>query len=128
MCIRAQAVLLCTFIVAIATAAPNQFVARYLPIGISGSSTLLAVDASGNLFVVATVEEPSGQEQIHAIKTDGQGNQLASFDFGSATDAPAGAAVDPQGNLVIVGTTNARAFPVVSLPGLTSYIESLVPA
>jgi uncharacterized protein (TIGR03437 family) len=120
MCIPDRVVLLFTLIAAIATAAPNQFVARYLPIGSSGSSTSLAVDASGNLFVVATVEEPSGQQQIRAIKTDGQGNQLASFDFGSATDAPAGAAVDPQGNLVIVGTTNARGFPVVSLPGLTT--------
>ncbi len=104
----AGAALFFTLITAVATATPNQFVARYLPIGISGSANLLAVDASGNFFIVATVEEPSGQQQIRVIKTDSQGNELASFDFGSGSDAPAGAAVDPQGNLVMVGTTYAK--------------------
>jgi Beta-propeller repeat len=99
---------LIALITAVATAAPNQFVTRYLPIGISGSASLLAVDASGNFFIVATVEESSGQQQIRAIKTDSQGNELASFDFGSGSDILAGAAVDPQGNLVIVGTTYAK--------------------
>jgi uncharacterized protein (TIGR03437 family) len=99
---------------AIATAAPNQFVVRYIPIGTYGSTAAVAADTSGNFFVVATVQEPSGQQQIRAIKTDAQGNELASFDLGSGSDAPAGAAVDPQGNLVIVGTTYAQSFPLVS--------------
>jgi len=88
----------------------NPVCRRYLPIGISGSASLLAVDASGNFFIVATVQEPSGRSQIRAIKTDGQGNELASLDFGSGSDVPAGAAVDPQGDLVIVGTTMRRVF------------------
>jgi uncharacterized protein (TIGR03437 family) len=112
--IPAGAGLFFTLITVIAIAAPTRFVARYLPIGISGSATSLTVDSSGNLLVVATVEEPSGQQQIRAIKTDAQGNELASFDFGSGSDAPAGAAVDPQGNLVIVGTTYAQSFPLIS--------------
>jgi uncharacterized protein (TIGR03437 family) len=119
MCISIRTVLFLTLIAVIATAAPSQFVARYLPIGTSGSATSLAVEASGNFFVVATVYEPSGQQQIRAIKTDSQGNQLASFDFGSGSDVPAGAAVDPQGNLVIVGTTYAQSFPLASPASLT---------
>ena len=99
-----------TLIAGSASAAPNQFVARYLPIGTSGSASLLAADASGNLFIAATVQEPSGQQQIRAIKTDAQGNKLAMLDFGSGSDVTAGAAVDPEGNPVIVGTTFAQSF------------------
>ncbi len=95
-------------------AASNQFVARYVPIGTSGSSNLLAVDASGNFFVVATVQETSGFQQMRATKTNAQGNVIASFDFGSGSDIPAGAAVDAEGNLVLVGTTYAPNFPAAS--------------
>jgi len=105
-----------------AAPAPNQFVARYESFGessgTSGSADLLAVDASGNFFIVGTVTEPSGRPQIRAVKTDPQGNVLAQFDFGASgqnlPDAPAGAAVDPQGDLVIVGTTYLQNFPLVS--------------
>ncbi len=114
----ARALLFFIFIAAGVCAPPNQFVARYLPIGAAGSAAALAADLSGNLFVVATVQEPSGRQQIRAIKTDAQGNVLASFDFGGTSytspDAPAAAAVDPQGNLVIVGTTSSPDFPLVS--------------
>ena len=114
----ARALLFFTCIAAGFCATPNQFVARYLPIGASGSAAALAADASGNFFVVATVQEPSGRQQIRAIKIDGQGNILASFDFGGTSftspDAPTAAAVDPQGNLVIVGTTSSPDFPLVS--------------
>jgi uncharacterized protein (TIGR03437 family) len=113
--ISVHAMLLFILAAASVTAASNQFVARYLPVGATGSSDLLAVDASGNFFVVATVVEPSGSPQIRAIKTDPQGNEIASFDFGSGSgDTPSGAAVDPQGNLVIVGTTYSPNFPLVS--------------
>lgn len=96
-------------------AGSNQFEARYVPIGASGAADLLAVDGSGNFFVVATVQEPSGLPQIRAIKTDGQGNVLASFDFGgSSGDMPSGIAIDAQGNPVIVGTTYSADFPLVS--------------
>src|SRR5579863_2097722 len=100
---RASLLILTALIPASAMASPNQFVARYLPIGVSGSSNLLAVDSSGNFFIVATVEEQSGLQQIRAIKSDPQGNVIASFDFGSGSDVPAGAAVDPLGNLVVIG-------------------------
>ncbi len=101
-------------------AAPNLFVARYVPIGTSGSTSLLTVDASGNFFIVGTVTGPSGRPQIRVIKTDSQGSVLASFDFGGSSDngpdTPTAAAVDPQGNLVIVGTTNSQDFPLVGPP------------
>jgi hypothetical protein len=75
-------------------------------------------DGSGNIFVVANVTEVSGRPQIRAIKMDPLGNVLASYDFGGSSrsfaDAPSGAAVDPQGNLVIVGTTASSDFPLVS--------------
>ncbi len=115
MCISFRAILFFSFVASSLIAAPTQFVARYVAIGASGSSDLLAVDASGNFFIVGTVVEPSGSPQIRAIKTDPQGNLIASFDFGSgAGDTPSGAAVDPQGNLVIVGTTYSPNFPLVS--------------
>ena len=98
------------------SAAPNHFIARYLPFGVSGSADLLAADASGNFFVAATVQETSGFQRLRAIKTDSHGNILASFDFGSGSDVPAGAAVDAEGNLVLVGTTDAPSFPAVSPP------------
>ena len=82
----AGAALFFTLITAVATAGPNQFVTRYLPIGISGSANLLAVDASGSFFIVAMVEDPSGQQQIRVIKTDSQGNELASLDLTNRVD------------------------------------------
>ena len=75
---------------------------------------VLAADASGNLFAVGLVTEPSGRQQIRVIKTDPSGNPLASFDFGgSAQDTVASAATDTQGNIVIVGSTPSTDFPIV---------------
>src|SRR4029077_11182698 len=74
----------------------------------------LAADSAGNLFVVSNVTEPSGRGQIRVFKTDPQGKTLASMDFGgSQDDGISGAAVDPQGNLVIVGATSSPDFPLV---------------
>jgi hypothetical protein len=120
MCNSVRAMLLFVVATASAIAASNQFVARYVPITGPTGALLLAVDASGNFFIVATVQEPSGRPQIRAIKTNPQGNVLASFDFGGSSisfpDAPYGAAVDPQGNLVIVGFTSSQDFPVAGPP------------
>jgi len=96
----------------IGLAAQSQFVARYLPVGNAGTARLLASDNEGNFFAVATVQEISGRPQIRAMKTDSQGNVTASFDFGgSVFDVPSGAAIDPDGNLVIVGTAYSPDFP-----------------
>jgi uncharacterized protein (TIGR03437 family) len=110
--------LLGIFFAAGALPASNQVIAHYVDIGSQGMSKLLAADSVGNLFVVSTVTEPWGSPQIRIVKMDPQGNSLASFDFGGTydfpADAPAGAAVDPQGNLVIVGTTQSFDFPLVA--------------
>jgi hypothetical protein len=107
-----------TFIAACSRAASNQIVARYAPIGASGSASVLVTDGAGNIFVVANVTEVSGRPQIRAIKMDPQGNVLASYDFGGSSrsfpDAPSGAVVDPTGNLIVVGTTASSDFPLVS--------------
>jgi len=98
--------------------AASQVTAHYVDIGNQDMSELLAADSAGNLFVVSTVIEPWGSPQIRVVKLDAQGNTLASFDFGGTynfpADVPAGAAVDPQGNLVIVGTTQSSDFPLVA--------------
>jgi len=113
----ARAIVLCLSL-ALSAVAGDQFVARYLPIGTSGAAASLAEDSSGNLFVVSTVVEPTGVPQIRVTKTASQGNILASFDFGGAevydSYTPSAAAIDPQGNLVIAGSTNALDFPLVS--------------
>ena len=101
--------------VAASPAAPNPLLVRYLQLGDQSQARLLASDSAGNLFAVSTVVKPSGRPQIRVIKTDPQGNVLASFDFGgSSRDVPNGAAVDPQGDLVIVGRTASSDFPLVS--------------
>lgn len=110
-----RAVLCFLLLAASLDAGSNQFEARYVPITASGAADLLAVDGSGNFFIVAMVQELSGLPQIRATKTDPQGNVLASFDFGGSShtyaDTPSGIAIDPDGNLVIVGTTDSVDFP-----------------
>jgi hypothetical protein len=82
-------------------------------------------DASGNLFIISYIVTASGRPQIHIDKTDPHGNIIARFDFGGSdngiglTDSVAGAVIDPQGNLVIVGTTSSADFPLLS-PLITS--------
>lgn len=95
----------------------NHVIAHYIDIGDQGQSQLLTVDGAGDLFVVSKVVEPWGRPQIRATKTDPAGNVLASLDFGGSNlqvlDTVSGAAVDIQGNLVIVGSTYSEDFPLV---------------
>lgn len=94
----------------------QQVQAHYLDTGNHFQARVLANDGTGNLFIVSNTIAISGRPQIRVIKTDPQGNILASLDFGgsSLTDLPAAASTDPQGNLIIVGTANSFDFPVVS--------------
>ena len=98
--------------------AASHFLTHYLDVGSQPQARLLAADGAGNLFVVAMVTEPSGRPQIRVIKTDPQGNAVAQMDFGGSLvpspDIARGAAVDPEGNVVIVGTTASPDFPLVS--------------
>ncbi len=118
---RAVFALVASLVATVAVAASTPTVVHYIDIGDQGKSELLASDSSGNLFVISQVIEASGRPAIRATKTDPQGNTLASLDFAggpaSMPDMPVGAAVDSQGNLVIVGTTISANFPAAGLSG-----------
>jgi hypothetical protein len=93
-----------SLITTVAVASPSQVIARYFDIGDLGQSKFLTADSSGNLFAVSQIVAPSGRLAVRATKADPQGNMLATFDLPENVSAfPAGAATDPQGNLVIAG-------------------------
>ena len=109
----------------LAGAVPQQFTLHFPDLNSQDVPQALVADSSGNFFIVANSQkafayaEPPGAivevANIHITKTDGAGNVLASFDFGgSSIDTPTAAAVDPSGNLVIVGITQSSDFPLVA--------------
>ncbi len=81
------------------------FETHYLRLGSNDTSVAIAADSAGNIFIVSSIQDVYGSLAIRASKTDPRGNLLNSFDFGEGY-VPSGAAVDPQDNLVVVGTTN----------------------
>jgi uncharacterized protein (TIGR03437 family) len=94
---------------------PGSFSAHLPDLNSQDTAILLTADQSGNLFIVSSTAKTPLIVNIHVIKTDGSGNVLATFDFGgSGIDLPNAAAADPQGNLVVVGTTQSSNFPLVS--------------
>src|SRR5579863_10526905 len=96
-------------------ASAEQALVQYLDLPEGSQAQTMAADSSGNLFVVSNVQELSGRPQIRVLKIDSLGATLASMDFGgSRGDILAGAAVDSQGNLVVVGSTISPDFPLVS--------------
>jgi uncharacterized protein (TIGR03437 family) len=107
---------LITLVLRVVAATPEQTLVRYLALPPAARPRVLTADPSGNLYIISNLVEPSGRPQIRVLKTDSQGKTLASFDFGGSlgSDAVSSAAVDPQGNLVIAGTTTSPDFPLVS--------------
>jgi uncharacterized protein (TIGR03437 family) len=91
---------------------------RYLNNGEPLALGLLAADSAGNLFAVGTVRTVSSDLVLRVIKTDPNGVPLASYDFGSLNNIGVpqahAAAVDPQGNLIIVGEVGSAGFPLVN--------------
>ena len=76
-----------------------NFQTRYISLGSQDTSVAISADASGNIFIVS-----STNNAIRATKTDPNGNVLAVLDFGQGV-IPAAAAVDAQGNLLVVGNS-----------------------
>ncbi len=97
-------------------ATPDQTLVRYLDLPPGAQPRVLAADALGNLFIVSNIVEQSGRRQIRALKTDSQGQILASLDFGGSlgSDTIVSAAVDALGNLAVAGSTTSPDFPLVS--------------
>ncbi|HLJ18330.1 MAG TPA: hypothetical protein VKV15_27815 [Bryobacteraceae bacterium] len=96
-------VLLSIGVVTAANGAPS-FHAHYLSLGVQDTSTALATDASGNVFIGSTVTDVS-TNRFRITKTDGQGNVLTSFDFGFGDFGTiASATIDPQSNIIVAGT------------------------
>jgi uncharacterized protein (TIGR03437 family) len=109
----------CLFVASSLAAAPaaDHVLLRYLDIGEQGAAEAFAIDGAGNVFTVSAVTEVSGRSPLRVIKTDPNGNPLASFDIdiNTASQTAATAAVtDGQGNLVIAGRADSSGIPLVA--------------
>jgi len=100
--------------------APSRVILRYVDFGKDIAEDLyvqvVAADRAGNLFNVGRVTFISGRQAFRVIKTDINGNTLASFDLNNneGQNSVFAAATDPQGNLIITGFANTADFPLVS--------------
>lgn len=99
-----------------AVANPQQFSIHLADANTNDQAKLLVADQTGNLFTISTAQTSVPNSpvivnttyDVRITKTDGSGNILATFAFGgSSQDTPYGAAIDPQGNVVIVGSTTS---------------------
>ena len=115
MAVKPLLILLAPVLLLAAPSAGQQVLVRYLDLPAGAQPQTISAGASGGLFVVSNIIEPSGRPQIRVLKIDSNGPTLASLDFGgSSHDTIAGAAVDAAGNLVLVGSTSSPDFPLVS--------------
>ena len=88
---------------------------HYVGGGVQTSARAFAVDPPGNIFTVLNFTSASGVAYIRVIKSSSTGSVLDSFDFGgSGNNVPEAAAIDPFGNIIIVGSTTSPDFPSVA--------------
>src|ERR1019366_4785710 len=92
-----------------------------LNLGPGGHTIAIAANpVDGSVFIVAVAAVASGVYTNRVIKTGANGNPIASFDFsfGSSDNygfaGPNAAAVDAQGNLLLVGGTSPADFPATA--------------
>jgi hypothetical protein len=89
------------------------------------SASSVAVDAAGNIFVAGHTDSPSfpvksplrsfgGNTEAFVVKLNPSGSQIlwATFLGGSADDRATGLALDPAGNVFVVGYTTSANFPL----------------
>ncbi len=109
----ARLIVMAAISAALTLAAPAGYSLHFPDSNPQNKARVLAADRSGNLFIVSSSPQTSTIVNIHVIKTDPAGNLIGTFDFGgSGVDTPTAAAVDPLGNLVIVGATQSADFPL----------------
>jgi uncharacterized protein (TIGR03437 family) len=140
--LSALAALLWVTLASIPNAAASQILLRYLDVGDQASVQALATDKAGNIFAVSGITNEAGRRLTRVNKLDPNGNALASFDFGGsgaqtpgsplsgAGARPAAAAIDPQGNLIVVGAAGSTGFPLVSplfpsVTGMSAFVTKI---
>jgi uncharacterized protein (TIGR03437 family) len=107
-----------------ALGAPALAIASYLELPDSAIPEAFAADSAGNLFVASTVTDSSGIQRIRVTKTDAQGNRLAHIDLPDILYTPfIGLAVDPSGNLILIGNTALQQSPY-TVSGVIMKIDS----
>jgi uncharacterized protein (TIGR03437 family) len=108
-----------------------SFQTHYLPFGQQESPVAIACDAAGDLFIVTQVLDPMLHSSVRIFKTDPQGRVVGKMDLADGV-TPADAAVDPQGNLLVVGSPGMVAkidnnlstiLASTSIPGGNSYVR-----
>ena len=130
MTLRITAVLLELWALVGATIAQVGFQTHYLNLGPGGHTIAITANpVDGSVFIVAVVTLSSGVSTNRVIKTDANGNILASFDFSFGAPStnpnttgfagPNAVAIDPQGNLLMVGGTSVAGFPATAKIGPT---------
>jgi uncharacterized protein (TIGR03437 family) len=93
-------VLICGLAALACAAPPFSFQTHYLQLGLNDRSVAIVADKSGNIFIVSQIIA-AGTGRGRVTKTDSSGKVLAVMTLGENT-YPQGAAVDPQGNVVVV--------------------------
>jgi hypothetical protein len=105
---------------------PTISYSSYLGGSRTESASAVAADAAGNIYVAGHTDSPSfpvksplrsfgGNTDAFVVKLNPSGSQVlwATFLGGSADDRATGLALDPAGNVFVVGYTTSANFPVV---------------
>ena len=125
--------------VAIPPNLPTLSYSTFVPFPITSGSNGIAVDSSGDVFLVATassstlpIKDPlpspnnnlHGSSNVYIAEIDPSGTELlnATYLGGSGTDSASGIALDSSGNIYVTGATNSTDFPT---PTSNAYQKSL---